>query len=193
MRNKNFTLVPYIGETGTVGHASKTLVRIQGPRLIRDVHHHLAWCMSSQVKYGRDGNAYALHQLHRRPSTPSISRTEKFNVHRVRNPTYIEPVIEARLDLRTLISPATTLSLRKHGEFVERVERAFIGPDGRTPNKPELVDQLSQALGLTLSSAVVPFGRVARVMDHSWRRQASPDDVARVIVANYLAKKKKSQ
>lgn len=177
MHGRNFSLVPYIGETGAVERKFSTTIRHQGSRLIRDVRPHLVWRMSSQVKYGRDGNAYALHQLHCRTSITVAPRRS----------SYVPPVIEARLDLRTVVNPANSLVLRMQGEFIDRVERALIHPDGRMVSDAGRMVEHGHMFGLQLGSAVGRFGRIVKVMDQAWRKRTEHDEAAHRIAANYFS------
>eukprot|EP00737_Agarophyton_chilense_P002162 gb/GEZJ01002459.1/.p2 GENE.gb/GEZJ01002459.1/~~gb/GEZJ01002459.1/.p2 ORF type:complete len:242 (-),score=27.33 gb/GEZJ01002459.1/:901-1626(-) len=68
LHNKNYTLVPLIGESGhfamgklpSTGRKSRRRRRRFNPKQDRTPD----WLMSSQLKFGRDGEIYALHQLH---------------------------------------------------------------------------------------------------------------------------------
>lgn len=180
MHGLNFSFVPFVGETGEVNRRLRPIARPQGPRPFINERSTLSWYMSSQVKYGRDGNAYALHQLHRQPNSRAIPVSGR--------PTYVPPVLEARLDLRTVISPAESLHLRMHGEFVDRVERVLIHFDGRMLSDPAKVEEHSRILGLRISPGASLFGRHVKVMDQAWRKRAELDVVARTIVARHLSR-----
>lgn len=71
LHGKNFTMIPFIGESGNI----QTTVRSEKDRTGRRgiSPGSVGWKISSQLKYGRDGNVYALHQLHRQPSYALIA------------------------------------------------------------------------------------------------------------------------
>lgn len=73
MHDSNFTLVPYIGETGQLELSAHYVRTVEAGRVVKTPVEVLAWSLSSQVKYGRDGAPYALHQLHRaRPGKETL-------------------------------------------------------------------------------------------------------------------------
>lgn len=69
-------MVPFAGETGRFEKAHRFVTRIYEGVPIEERREVSNWVMSSQVKFGRDGIAYALHQLQRqfRP-TPTFGST----------------------------------------------------------------------------------------------------------------------
>ncbi|KAI0565833.1 hypothetical protein FGB62_14g039 [Gracilaria domingensis] len=68
MHNRNFTLVPWIGESGHINVEKPQPLGRRGRRRRRRFKLQRSypsdWTMSSQLKFGRDGEIYALHQLH---------------------------------------------------------------------------------------------------------------------------------
>lgn len=181
MHGQNYSLVPFVGETGEIKRASLTITHPQRSHPLRGVGSRPRWYMSSQVKYGHDGSAYALHQLHRRLETNSIPVPKRS--------TYVPPLMEARLDLRTVTDPADSLHLRMHGEFVDRVEKVLIHFDGRTFPDFARVAEHAHNLGLKLSAGTGRFGRFAKVMDQAWRKRANPEAVAQDIVLRHLTRR----
>lgn len=179
MHGQNFSLVPFVGETGEIKQASLTITHRQRSHPLRGVSSRPRWYMSSQVKYGHDGSAYALHQLHRHLKTNSVPVPKRS--------TYVPPLMEARLDLRTVTDPAGSLHLRLHGEFVDRVEKIFIHSDGRTLPDFVRVAEHAHSLGLKLSADTGRFGRFAKVMDQAWRKRANPDVIAQEIVLKHIS------
>lgn len=133
MHGRNFTLIPYIGESGNIQTAlSKTASGTRrSRRSLQPGAPH--WALSSQVKYGRDGFAYALHQLHAQGgnvivATMGAENKEKFMVPGNRRfSRYVQPVIEVLEDLRLSgggmgfvghIEDALILGRRKEGARV---------------------------------------------------------------------------
>lgn len=66
MHKTNFTMVPFAGEAGQLETTAPSARRAGMKRVWHEPQPRLRWRLTSQIKFGRDGLAYALHQLHRR-------------------------------------------------------------------------------------------------------------------------------
>lgn len=191
MLQKNFTLVPYIGETGSLGLALQTSNRrSQNEPSANIPAMALSWQMSSQVKYGRDGAAYALHQLWRKPTTTfakaadKIKRTNSYAI----SPTYIEPALVVRKDLRFLNDTAHTARIRKQGSFVTELEQALVITPAQSARDVATANQLMAGNGVDIADGSPDFEKAAHDMNRAWAHAMSVEAVAQKLIAEFLSR-----
>lgn len=127
IHGRNFTLVPYIGESGNVQTTLSVTSRHnrRGRKILQPGV--TGWMLSSQVKLGRDGKAYALHQLHAQSVFAIVANVadggDSFQAPGMQAKSrYVKPVVLATEDLR----------VGEGGEdFVRRIERALVKRKGQ--------------------------------------------------------------
>lgn len=86
------------------------------------------WKMSSQVKFGRDGNIYALHQLHRQPSFTLIATLSKdalFHRPESNRTRYVIPMVVTKKDLRIEGRIRGRRNAAQDGDLVRSIEKAL--------------------------------------------------------------------
>lgn len=130
LHEKNFTLVPFIAESGSVQmemmQRSPTQNKARKSR--GNLRDKIGWRLSSQIKYGRDGLIYAVHQLHRQPlgaRIATLSTGAVFHPTAMAQKTrYVPPLVIVRKDLRI----ARRIERVREGgnEFVEEIESALV-------------------------------------------------------------------
>lgn len=130
LHGKEFTVVPYIGESGNiqaevVTRRRETMKRKRQVFGIGPAH----WSMSSQLKFGPGGQVYALHQLHRQGMftlIATLSRDGEFDDHGRNRTRYVKPLVMARKDLRIEERRRRPSRDATHdGELVGSIERAL--------------------------------------------------------------------
>lgn len=162
LSNKNFTFVPYIGETGSVQASVRKGRRGRG-----------RWVMSSQVKYDRAGRVVALHQLHRQPSNAVIADVGKrdgFTGRLTRSTAHVKPYLSARIDLRL---PAVTRLLS--GAFVPGVEGLLLRHLATGKALPKGLTQGSVSVEWAPSWMHAAAAEMARI----WRHGVNADAAAK--------------
>lgn len=189
IHEKNFTLVPYIGETGNV----QTHVR-GGTRRIRGSHRlvpgRIGWRLSSQAKYGRDGQIYALHQLHRQPQRALIATLSSaqlfYSPKTTLSTQFVKPLITARKDLRFL-KGIPSKQARGSGDFVAEVEGSLIRPGKRIPRTAFTHAEHHLALpdGLLFKRSEEWILRAAQEINNAWYPSFDTDAAALKIYQDY--------
>eukprot|EP00178_Gracilaria_changii_P012739 TRINITY_DN359_c0_g1_i1.p1 TRINITY_DN359_c0_g1~~TRINITY_DN359_c0_g1_i1.p1 ORF type:complete len:304 (-),score=22.84 TRINITY_DN359_c0_g1_i1:479-1390(-) len=135
LHSRNFTLVPWIGESGHL-EVSKPQIgrrRRRRRRMKPKQSHSPDWIMSSQLKFGRDGEVYALHQLHHYATG---GRVRPRNI--------------VKVDLRTL-----------SGENI----RSLVESQSVTPTVgPEWIGAAAKEMGRAWGEDVLRIGEVAKTI-----------------------------
>lgn len=160
LQGRNFTLIPYISESGNIQiRLSKSNLRSRrGYRTIRPGAP--SWAISSQVKYGRDGQAYALHQLHSQARGAIVARMKSQRGEKTEIPKrrgsgrYVQPIVVVQEDLR--------VSGGGMG-FVSRIENALIL--GRAKG-----EGVSVGPGMVVKTDIEWLDKSAANMNAEWNR-----------------------
>lgn len=188
---KNFTLVPYIGETGYFEPSVEMVTQNIAKRIVQVPVERLHWKMSSQVKYGRDGLPYALHQLHRIPKSTfgnAVRQLQQRRGGRRENDVdaYVEPVYAVRKDLRVGGDGVWTTARRRFGSFIEDVEGAFLHDRARRLRTFQDAVEVGIGRGLHLADGFRLLGQHVRDMDRAWSRCLKAEEEANKVVQKYL-------
>lgn len=186
MHRKNFTLNPYIGETGTLQPALRASGhKTQNGKTSNDPDIILAWEMSSQVKFGRDALPYAMHQLHRRPlsSFALVSENDGATAPTRPSSTYVAPTLVIRKDLRFLKDAARTGDHRKHGTFIEDLERTLTDPSQKVALELSDANKRGVDLGLFVEHGSPEFRHAAHSMNLAWSSNINTKTAAQKILS----------
>lgn len=162
---RKYTLIPYIGETGILDRPE---VLPPSQRRTEELRQTSVWKMSSQIKFGHDGHAYALHQLHRR------------------NKRYIIPTHLARQDLRLIKSTGMERQDedgRKNGYFIRNVENVLDGAGKRRSKEKRKVRDIRI---VRLRNDKDIFRQAAYQMNRGWgmERDVSEREVIEAAIGN---------
>lgn len=171
LHGKNFTLVPYIGESGNV--QSRTNLN---PKL-RQYHRghtqrNLGWSMSSQLKFGRDGDIYALHQLHRQRGFALIATHMEdrafMKLKKHEYLSFVQPLILTRKDLRVANIAG---NLGGSADLLKDIETALISDARGKRRKPRILNDSSVEgiFGLQIWRCPQIIADAAKEMSLTWR------------------------
>lgn len=174
LHNKNFTLVPYLGESGNIQARMKSR-RIGRRRFRTSTPGFVGWQMSSQLKYGRDGLVYALHQLHRQPGfalIATLGHGQSFlRLKGWECMSYVKPMVTVRKDLRI------GTEMRKVGayaDFVGEIESVLTKMESGKRRIPRtLNERMGSEKGLEIRRAPEWIGRAAEEISKTWRPKAN--------------------
>lgn len=128
MHHTNFTMVPFVGETGRLDVDKASVHRVSMYGVLRISQPRLQWTITSQIKYGRDSRAYALHQLHRPSNNPRFPHSTRHR-HRHRHPSTSTSMSTAAPRRGAVKTKTTTPAAEKEEEKEEGMgEIGFVRP-----------------------------------------------------------------
>lgn len=175
LHGRKFTIIPFIGESGNVqtnwinGNGRDVKGRMKISRGSID------WKISSQLKYGRDGNDYALHQLHRQPSyalIATLSTGETFcKPEPLGSENYVKPFVLVRKDFRVVINATEVYGSASASDFVRDIEEALIKREKGKNNVPFVLEEARRRArkGLLLKRGLVWLTEAAAEMNKFWQ------------------------
>lgn len=174
LHNKNFTLVPYIGESGNIQARMKSR-RIGRKRFRTSTPGSVGWQMSSQLKYGRDGLVYALHQLHRQPGfalIATLGHGQSFlRLNGWEYISYVKPLVTVRKDLRF---GTKVRKIGAYADFVGEIESVLTKVESGRRRTPKTLDErMMFDKDLEVRRAPEWIGRAAEEMSKTWRPRAN--------------------
>lgn len=171
---RNFTLVPYIGESGNI--QTSLIVRtekdITGKR--RFSPGSVSWKMSSQLKFGRDGQVYALHQLHRQRSFALVATLANgpmfYNPKHAGLTKYVKPSVLVRKDLRIMRNERDGGSSTEDGEIIRSIEKALTHQYNNSQRVPSVLEEARRRRepGLMVKRGPRWLNEAASEMDRLW-------------------------
>lgn len=127
--------------------------------------------MSSQLKYGRDGLVYALHQLHRQPGFALIATLGRGQTFlRLRGweyASYVKPLVMVRKDLRL---GTEEKYVHAYYDFVGEIESILTTLEKGNRRRPKTFDEnVGFEQGLQIRRAPSWIDQAAGDMSKTWR------------------------